>query len=238
MYCRPIKFLYSNVNGYSRRKILLNNYIENNSIDCVMIVETKTTTGSNVGYKDWFKSQRNGIILNKNARGGSAILGHPKLNLKRENAPYCSNPYNDILHVSMPLIGNEKLHIFLAYIHPLDNKIEENLLIKASQYDYAIIIGDLNMNSMKSKQLSNFCNNSNFCRIRTPPTFLMTHNPDSTPDVLLCTSNIENMIANVSLSPDLGADHLAIELSITIDKVTYVENEPIKRLKIALVVCQ
>lgn len=65
-------------------------------------------------------------------------------------------------------------------------------------------------NQIKKKQLANFIKNTKFVKLKTPPTFLMTNNPDTTPDTILCTENIIKNFSKIELSPDLGADHLAI----------------------------
>lgn len=101
--------------------------------------------------------------------------------------------------------------IFLAYIHA-SSIIEENILVKAVQFKYALIIRDFSTNR-KNKQLQQFIQICIFIQISTPPTFLMKNNPDSTPDIILCTNNIKNHISTTAI-PDLTSDHLAIELII------------------------
>lgn len=68
--------------------------------------------------------------------------------------------------------------------------------------------------------MNNFLTNSNFKKWDTAPTFLMPHNNDTTPDIILYTSNIENNILNVEETPDLGSDHLAFKISIDLQKNT------------------
>ncbi|XP_044762349.1 uncharacterized protein LOC123319436 isoform X1 [Coccinella septempunctata] len=42
----------------------------------------------------------------------------------------------------------------------------------------------------------------------------MENNPDSTPDLFFCTRNIRSNIENINLTPDIGAEHLAIEFTV------------------------
>lgn len=97
---------------------------------------------------------------------------------------------------------NDSLHIFLVYIHP-NSIIEENIFIKARLCKYSVVI-DFNLNKTKSKQLRRFLEGGIFTRIHTNPTFLMENNPDSTPDIILQTSNLKNSFIEVELVADLG----------------------------------
>lgn len=57
---------------------------------------------------------------------------------------------------------------------------------------------------------------SDFKMINTPPTLLMQNNPDPTLDLLTC--NIKDNTQHVTLTPDLGSNHLAIQFSLDMDK--------------------
>ncbi|XP_044765008.1 uncharacterized protein LOC123321460 isoform X1 [Coccinella septempunctata] len=46
----------------------------------------------------------------------------------------------------------------------------------------------------------------------------MKNNPDSTPALLMCTRNIRDNILNVTLTPDLGSNHLGIEFLLDTGK--------------------
>lgn len=182
-----------------------------------MFVETKTKINTNIQYRDWRTLYKHGSILNQNNRGGALVQAANRVNIGKNNPPHFNNPWNDVLHFTVPF-NNEKIHIFLVYIHHSSQLVEENLLVKASQYKYCIILGDFNVNIRRKTQINNFLKNSDFIRINTPPTFLMENNPDSTPDLLMCTRNIKDNIQNVSLTPDLGSDHLGIEFSLDTKK--------------------
>jgi hypothetical protein len=71
----------------------------------------------------------------------------------KENQLHITNPLNEALHFTIPY-QNDKLHIFLVYIHPMA-PIENNIFTKASLYKYCIIIGDLNLNKQKKKTTQN-----------------------------------------------------------------------------------
>lgn len=217
-----IKLLYANINSYSEKRHLINHYIENNDIKCTLFVETKAKPHQSLEYRDWTILKKYGNILNRNVRGGSLIQASKEIKLGKANPPSINNPANDTLHCTIPFL-DDKLHIFLSYIHP-NSIIEENIFIKAVQYKYVIIIGDFNIHTnTKKKQLQQFLANSSFTQIWTPPTFLMDNNPDSTPDIILCTENIKNHLS-ASVIPDLTSDHLAIELIL--DCITQVNTSP------------
>lgn len=179
---------------------------------CNLFVEAKINEKHNTDYRDWTTIKKFGNKTN-NTRGGSLIQCCRELNLGKANPPAMNNSLNETLHCTIP-IGNEKLHVFLSYIHPL-SKIEENIFRKAAQYKYALLIGDYNCNKRKRKQIQQFLDNSDFTQIKTPPTFIMSNNPPSTPDIVICTNNLKNYI-KTKLVPDLGSDHLAIEIMLTL----------------------
>ena len=81
-----------------------------------------------------------------------------------------------------------------------------------------MIIGDFNVNRAKNLQLKRFLENSTFKRANTPPTFLMENNADSTPDLILFTNNLKKNIKKVETHPDIGSDHLAIEITIDLQQ--------------------
>lgn len=139
------KILYSNINSYNNKKALIDQYIFKEDIKCALFVETKTKDP--IRYKDWSVIQRNGTIVNKNCRGGVIAKAHKSINLGKANPPITNNALNDCMHITMPF-KDEKLHIFIAYIHP-NSDIEETIFVKASLYKYAIIIGDLNVKQKK-----------------------------------------------------------------------------------------
>lgn len=211
-----LKILYANVNSYVPKKHIINNIIEKNKINCSLFVETKTKENSSTHYKNWDVLQFNGNMVNNNTRGGSLVQVDPTLKMNKENPPRINNPLNEATHFSIQFQG-DKLHILLVYIHPTSN-IEETIFTKAALYKYCIIIGDFNVNRTKNRQLQTFLNNSSFKKADTPPTFLMMNNPDTTPDLLLYTNNIENNINKIETHPDIGSDHLAIEVNIKLDK--------------------
>lgn len=88
-----------------------------------------------------------------------------------------------------------------------------------------MIIGDFNVNRAKNVQLKRFLENSTFKRANTPPTFLMENNADSTPDLILFTNNLEKNIKKVETHPDIGSDHLAIEITIDLQATITEEEE-------------
>ena len=65
------------------------------------------------------------------------------------------------------------------------------ILVKASLYPFSIIIGDFNINPQKSRQVQNFLQQSKFLKYKTEPTFLMAHNPDSTPDLIFYSNSLK-----------------------------------------------
>lgn len=227
-FSSKIRILYTNVNSYNPKKHIINHTIENHKINCALFVESKTKPDTDTTYQNWNILRCNGNIVNHNIRGGSLVQVHPNLKMGKANPPQINNPLNNALHFTLPF-QDDKLHIFLIYIHPSSN-IEENIFTKATQYKYAIIIGDFNINQTKRKQIDNFLKNTEFAKVDTPPTFIMPNNPDSTPDLVLHTSNISNNILGVELLPDIGSDHLSIKIEFDLKK-TAVHNEPITKYK-------
>lgn len=190
--------------------------MEQNNINCVLLVETKTKCINSVKYRNWRTLQLQGNLITNIPRGGSILQTDPSLNMGKANPPKLNNLLNECLHITIPF-QNDNLHIFLVYIHPT-SKIEENIFVKASLYKYAIIIGDLNVNKTKNKQISDFIKNSNFEKWITPPTFLMQNNNDTTPDVMLYSKNLKNNFQRVDLTPDLGSDHLAFHIQFKLNR--------------------
>ena len=135
----------------------------------------------------------------------------------KENPPRINNLLNNCIHFTLPF-QNEKLHVFLVYIHP-NSIIEDTIFTKAALYKFSIIIGDFNVNMRKNQQISDFINNTNSVKIDTPPTSIIPNNPSTTPDLLLCMVNILNNFIEVDLTPDLGSDHLAILIKFELQKV-------------------
>lgn len=205
----PIKLIYSNINGFNNRKEVVYNYIQNNQINALLCVETKHKADMHA-YGNWSIIQQKGNVVNNNIRGGCLAQCDSKLQMGRSNPPRINNPLNNCLHFTLPF-NKSKLHIFLVYIHP-HSLIEDTIFVKASLYEHVMIVGDFNVNQQKKRQIQTFLDNSNFTQINTLPTFIMPNNPSSTPDILLCTENIKNNIT-VDLTPDLGSDHLAMEIS-------------------------
>lgn len=218
---QPFKFtgllniLYANVNSYIPKKHIICNFVEQNNINCTLFVETKTKSASNTVYRNWDVIQRNGNIVN-NARGGSLVQLCPTLKMRKENAPSINNPLDEVTHFSIPFL-NDKLHIFLVYIHHSSNNIEDTILTKAALCKYALIIGDFNVNKRREKQIKTFIENTTFRKAITPPTFIMENNNDSTPDLILYTHNLENNIRQIETHPDIGSDHLAIQLILDLN---------------------
>lgn len=211
----PVNILYSNIQSYHNKKHIINNYIENNDINCTLFVETKTKADTNTNYRDWNRMQHNGNLINDTARGGALVQLDPTLKMGKENTPRLNNPLNECIHFSIPF-KEDKLHIFVIYIHP-HSRLEENIFIKASLYKYSLIIGDFNMNKQKNKQLKHFTDNAPFKKIHTDPTFIMAHNDDTTPDLIVHSTNITNNINNVEVIPDLGSDHLSIKFELDLN---------------------
>lgn len=212
-----IKILYANLNSYINKKYLIQSYIQDNHIDCTMFVETKTRPHYSVSYRDWTTIRQDGNVLNENIRGGSLVQAAQSMNLGKANPPRLNNPSNNCIHFTIPYHRN-RLHIFLVYAHSL-SIIEDNILTKAALYEHCIIIGDFNLNNnTKKKKIENFINNSNFEEVKLPgPTFIMTNNPSSTPDKILCTASVVPNIELIELVPELCSDHLGIQLSINLD---------------------
>lgn len=209
-----ISIIYSNINGYNHKKTAINHFIECNDIKLAMFVETKTREDQNtITYHNWNIIQHNGTQIHNHARGGSLVKLHPSIKLHKANPPRVNNPLNECLHFAIPYL-DDKLHIFLAYIHP-NSRIEENIFTMSTLYKYSLIVGDFNVTTRpKRKQLSDFLNNTNFQKYDTPPTFLMPNNVDSTPDIILYSGNIKANIKNVENITDLGSDHLGFKIDI------------------------
>ena len=93
--------LYNNINSYNRKKNLINYFVENNDISCVLLVETKTKIDSNTTYRDWNTIQLNGNKITNLPRGGSMVQSHPKLKTRKENPPSINNQLNETIHFSM-----------------------------------------------------------------------------------------------------------------------------------------
>ncbi|KAL1516399.1 hypothetical protein ABEB36_000317 [Hypothenemus hampei] len=192
-----LKLIYSNVNRFNNKKITLFNFIQKSNINGAFLVKTKTKLVQTVD------------IAHK-ARGGAMVLLDTSVVLGRANPPFLNNLLNDCLHFTIPY-RSDKLHILLIYIH-WDN--ERNILVKASLYKYAILIRDFNINARKRKQLNDFLYHSDFTKRDILPTFLMTNNKNSTPDLLLHTKNLTNDIYDMELTNELGSEHLAIMFKI------------------------
>lgn len=225
-----LNILYSNINSYNNKKRLINHYIQNNDVSCALFVETKTKNDSSVGYQNWNIIHHPGNIVNTNLRGGSLIQLNPRFKLIKTNAPAINNPLNDCLHIAVPF-KNDQLHLFLVYFHP-NSLIEETVFTKAALCKYSIIIGDFNVNnSRKRKQLTRFLNTSGFSKYETEPTFIMPNNNDTTPDLLLYSTNLENNIKKVKVIADLGADHLGIQLSFDMEAALTTYGNNLERYK-------
>lgn len=220
---------YNNINGFNKRKHQLYHYIQNESIDCVLLVETKTRPSDRFEYQHWKTINKQGYQLTNHPRGGSLVQAAPKLKLIKENPPRLNNPLNECIHFALPF-EKEKLHIFLIYIHHT-SKIEETIFTKASLYKYSMIIGDWNFNNRKNKQLDNFLRNANFIKGETAPTFLMQNNTDSTPDAIVYSKNLKDCIKKIEVVPDLGSDHLGFRVEL--DLKTELTEEKARRLNYA-----
>ena len=194
-----------------------------------MFVETKTALDTSTNYRNWTVLQKPGNSLTTTARGGCLVQMHPNVKLGKANPPAINNFLNDCLHFTLPYM-NDKIHIFLVYIHP-HAKLENAIFVKAALYKYAIIIGDLNVNKKKNKQIQSFIINSNFIQANTGPTFLMENNADSTPDAVLYSKTLANVITDVYLTPDLCSDHLGIVFTLKLDSVTNINTQPILDLR-------
>lgn len=185
--------MYTNINSYSAKRYLINNTIDKLKISCALFVETKTRPQSNTTYKNWQILRRDGVVLNQNIRGGSLVQVHPTFRMQKMNSPSINNPWNEALHFAIPF-KEDKLHIFVVYMHP-NSSIEENVFTMASSKKYAMIIGDFNINNQtKRKHLKALLRNRNFSVASTPPTFVMPNNMDSTPDLVIYSNNMENCI--------------------------------------------
>ena len=64
MNISTINILYANINSYTGKRKLINNYTENDNIQYTMFVETKTKK-SNTSYRDWniLQFNRTGFII-------------------------------------------------------------------------------------------------------------------------------------------------------------------------------
>ena len=224
-----VNILYTNVNSYSPKRYLINHTIEKYDIKCALFVESKTKPEANTKYRNWNVLRHDGNIANVNIRGGSLVQAHPSLNLGKANAPVINNTLNDVLHFTFPF-KEDKLHIFLVYIHPTSS-IENSIFNMAMRYKYALIIGDFNVNSAaKRKQLNDFIRNTNFVKATTPPTFIMPNNNDSTPDLVLHTKNITHNLCKIDVLPDIGSDHLSLIIAFDSNK-PIIPEEPIIKHK-------
>lgn len=56
----------------------------------------------------------------------------------------------------------------------------------------------------------------------------MDNNTDFSPDIIMCTRNIENHI-KAKVIPDLTSDHLAIELEVDLKTSTQLTNKPARK---------
>ena len=219
-----LNIVYGNIQSYANKKHLLNYYLEQNNVNICLMVETKVHMGKEITFRDWSCIQNSGYQLTNYPRGGAAALLHPSIKVGKQNCPKLNNNLNDCLHFTVQIDDlDEKLHIFLTYIHPF-SKLEENIFIKASLYKYAIIIGDFNLNKSKNKHLNFFLSHSNFVHYKTNPTFIMPGNKDTTPDVFLLSSNLLGFVDKVDLFPDLGSDHLSFYISINFPNSNYINN--------------
>lgn len=188
-----------------------------------MFVETKTRKESAVHFQNWNTIHHPGNIVNTNVRGGSLIQIHPKHKLNKSNALSINNPLNECLHISTPFQG-ELLHIFLIYNHPT-SLIEEAIFRNAALHKFCVIIGDFNVNTRQKKsRLNRFLRNFDFEIHTTDPTFIMPNNGDTTPDLIVYSRNLKNNFEKVEVVPDLGADHLAIQISFNLATVSNPEN--------------
>lgn len=221
--------LYTNVNSYSPKRHLINHTIEKYDIKCALFVESKTKAEANTQYRNWNILRHDGNIANANIRGGSLVQAHPSLKLGKANPPCINNGLNDVIHCTIPF-KEDKLHIFLVYIHPTSS-IEGAILNMAARFKYTIIIGDFNVNNAaKKKQLNDFIRNTNFVKASTPPTFIMPNNNDTTPDLILHTKNISNNLRKIDVLPDIGADHLSIMISFD-SQNAIIPEDPITKYK-------
>lgn len=111
-----INILYANINSYPRKRHIINNYIEKNNIQCALFVESKIKKDSTTNYRNWQVLQYEGNQIHNHTRGGSLIQVHPDIPMGKANSPRINNPLNECLHFTIPF-HNDKLHIFLVYIH-------------------------------------------------------------------------------------------------------------------------
>ncbi|KAL3281592.1 hypothetical protein HHI36_004799 [Cryptolaemus montrouzieri] len=197
------------------KKPIINNFLEQNDIHCAMFVEAKIKEEQDIRYRDWSILKKIGNVI-QNTRAGSLVKCHPGLNMGKANAPRINNPLNEVLHFTIPF-RKDKLHIFLIYVHST-SIIEESVFTQAALYKYAIIIGDFNVDKRKKNQINNFLKNKMFTKIETPPTFIMDNNPDSTPHLILHTTNLAKNITKVDVLPDLGSDHLALLIEFDLEE--------------------
>lgn len=211
-----LDIVFSNINGYNHKKIGINHFIDSYGIKLAMFVETKTRSDKEpVTFRNWKIIQQNGVLIHNHARGGSLVKIHPAIKLIKANSPRINNPLNECIHFAIPFL-NDKLHIFLVYIHP-NSSIEENIFTMSTLYKYVLVVGDFNVTSrIKKRQLTNFLSNTSFVKYDTPPTFIMPNNQDSTPDIILHTSNLTGSLKKVKNITDLCSDHLGFHITIDI----------------------
>lgn len=96
-----LKLIYANINSYSPKKYLINHYIQNNDIDCIMLVETKQKENI-MPYQNWTILQQTGNIFNTNIRGGCLAQARQELKLGKANPPRINNVLNNCLHFTLP----------------------------------------------------------------------------------------------------------------------------------------
>lgn len=161
-----LNLIYSNINSYKNKKLIINNFIERNDINCALFVESKTDGESNTSYRDWHTIQQDGY-KRKKVRGGSLVQVHPSLKMGKANKPKINNPLDEATHFTIPFL-TDKLHILLVYSHPHSTKIDDTIFNKAALYKYVVILGDFNAthNKRKKSQITNFLNNSSFKQYR------------------------------------------------------------------------
>ena len=210
-----VKIIYSNIQGFYPKEHVIKNYIESNNINLALFVETKSKAEKPINYRNWSNIQIIGTQITNYPRGGSMAMAHPSLKLGKQNQPKINNKLNECLHFTIDANLDDKVHIFLTYIHP-HAKLEGNIFVKACLFKYSLIIGDFNINKCKNSQLNLFLNSSDFCKHATAPTFLMANNNDSTPDVVLYSKQLKPYIESVGLFPDFGSDHLSMFLSLSL----------------------
>ena len=73
---------------------MINYFVENNDISCVLLVETKSKINSNTTHRDWNTIQLNGNKITNLPRVGSMVQSHPKLKTRKESPPSINNQLN------------------------------------------------------------------------------------------------------------------------------------------------